>query len=71
MLAIKHALANYRKIWKNSQHFRVKSDNTTAIAYVSNMGGIAGLDKLCAHKSIRTLLSSTWMLFKVGSCFCV
>ena len=27
--------------------------------------------KLCAHKSFKTLLISTWMLFKVVSCFCV
>ena len=40
LLAIKHALVNYRKIWKNCPHIRVKSDNTTAIAYVNNMGGI-------------------------------
>ena len=27
--------------------------------------------KLRAHKSVKALLSSTWMLFKVASCFCV
>ena len=27
-------------MWKNSQHVRVKSENTTAIAYVNNMGGM-------------------------------
>ena len=27
-------------MWKNSQHTRVKSDNTTAIGYINNMGGI-------------------------------
>ena len=27
--------------------------------------------KLRARKSIKSLLSSTWMLFKVASCFCV
>ena len=27
-------------MWGNSQHIRVKSDNTTVIAYVNNMGGI-------------------------------
>ena len=40
LLAIKHALVNYRKMWGNSHHIRVKSENTTAIAYVNNMGGI-------------------------------
>ena len=27
--------------------------------------------KICAHKSVKTILSSTQMLFKVASCFCV
>ena len=27
-------------MWKNCQHTRVKSDNTTAIGYINNMGGI-------------------------------
>ena len=40
LLAIKNALVNYRKMWKNCQHTRVKSDNTTAIGYINNMGGI-------------------------------
>ena len=40
LLAIKHALVNYRKMGGNSHHIRVKSENTTAIAYVNNMGGI-------------------------------
>ena len=45
LLAIKYALVNYRKMWKNSQHIRVKSDSTTAIAYVNNMGGIVSNSK--------------------------
>ena len=40
LLAIKHGLINHRKMWKNSQHIRVKSDSTTALAYGNNMGGI-------------------------------
>ena len=26
LLAVKHALINYRKMWENSQHIQVKSD---------------------------------------------
>ena len=32
LLAIKHALVNYTKMWKKCQHIRLKSDNTTAMA---------------------------------------
>ena len=38
LLTTKHALVNYKKMWKNSKHNRVKSDNTTAIAYVNKVG---------------------------------
>ena len=34
-------------MWKNSQHIRVKSDNTAALAYVNNMGCI--VSKTCNH----------------------
>ena len=40
LLAIKHALVNYKKMCGKSQHIRVKSDNITTVAYVNNMGGI-------------------------------
>ena len=34
LLTIKHTLVNYKEMWKKCQHIRVKSENTTAIAYV-------------------------------------
>ena len=40
LLAIKYALVNCRKMWGNSDHIRVKSENTIAKACVNNMGGI-------------------------------
>ena len=33
------ALNRYYKSWKGSRHIRIKSDNTTAIAYLNNIGG--------------------------------
>ena len=38
LLAIKHALVNYRKMWENSTFKWNLIYNTTAIAYVNNMG---------------------------------
>ena len=38
LLAIKHALVNYRKMWENSIFKWKLIYNTTAIAYVNNMG---------------------------------
>ena len=33
------ALNRYYESWKGSRHIRIKSDNSTAIAYLNNMGG--------------------------------
>ena len=33
------ALNRYYESWNGSRHIRIKSDNTTAIAYLNNMGG--------------------------------
>ena len=30
----------YEDIWKGSKHVRIKSDNTTAISYINNAGGL-------------------------------
>ena len=40
--AVFSALNRYYKSWKGSRHIKIKSDNTTAIAYLNNMGGEGG-----------------------------
>ena len=37
--AIHLAIRAYSNLWKGCKHIRIKSDITTAIAYVNNMGG--------------------------------
>ena len=37
--AILKAIQGYHLYWQGRKHIRIKSDNTTAIAYVNNMGG--------------------------------
>ena len=49
LLAIKHAVMIYENIWKGSKHIRIKSDNTTPISYINNMGGI--VSDSCNHLS--------------------
>ena len=49
MLAIKHALVNYREMREKCQHISLKSDNTTAIAYVNHMRGI--VSNSCNHSA--------------------
>ena len=38
--AIHVAIKAYSNLWKRCKHIRIRSDNTTAIAYVNNMGGL-------------------------------
>ena len=38
--AIYLAIKAYRSSWEGCKHIRVRSDNTTAIAYINNMGGL-------------------------------
>ena len=38
--AIFLAVRDYQRYWRWSRHIQMKSDNTIAIAYVNNMGGI-------------------------------
>ena len=37
--AIYYGIKSYRKEWIGAKHLRIRSDNTTAIAYINNMGG--------------------------------
>ena len=37
--AIYLAVKSYRRYWMGKKHIQVKLDNTTAIAYINNMGG--------------------------------
>ena len=37
--AIHLAIKAYSNLWKGCKHIRIRSDNTTAIAHVNNMGG--------------------------------
>ena len=39
----------YEYVWKGCKHIRIKSDNTTAISYINNMGGI--VSDSCNHLS--------------------
>ena len=39
----------YEDVWKGCKHIRIKSDNTTAISYINNMGGI--VSDSCNHLS--------------------
>ena len=34
------AIKAYSNLWKDCKHIRVRSENTTVIAYVNNMGGL-------------------------------
>ena len=43
MLAIKFALHSFKEKRKNT-HVKILSDNMTAVAYISNMGGTKSLD---------------------------
>ena len=38
--AIHLAIKAYNNLWKGCKNIRIRSDNTTAIEYVSNMGGL-------------------------------
>ena len=49
LLALKHAVTNYKDVWKGCKHIKIKSDNTTAISYMNNMGGI--VSDSCNHLS--------------------
>ena len=40
LYAIKHAITNYREMWQGCKLIRIRSNNTTAIAYIHNMGKI-------------------------------
>ena len=61
--AIHLAIKAYSNLWKGCKHIRIRSDNTTAIAYVSNMGGLvsSSCDRLA--KEIWTYCSkrNTWL----------
>ena len=37
--AIFLAVKSYRRYWLGKKHVQVKSDNTTAVAHINNMGG--------------------------------
>ena len=45
--AIYLAVIAYRHSWEFCKHIRVRSDNTTAIAYINNMGGL--VSNSCSH----------------------
>ena len=47
MKAIYLAIKAYKSSWKGCKHIRIKSDNTTAIAYINNMGGM--VSNSCNH----------------------
>ena len=53
LLATKHVVMNYEDIWKGCKCIRKKSDNTTGIAYINNMGGIV-------HDSCNHLSKTIW-----------
>ena len=38
--AIRLAIKAYSYLWKGCKHIRMRSDNTTEIAYVNSMGGL-------------------------------
>ena len=38
--AIYLAITAYRNSWAGCKHIRIRSDNTNAIAYINNMGGL-------------------------------
>ena len=56
LLSIKHAVMIYEDIWKDCKHIRIKSDNTTAISYVNNKGGIVS-------DSYNYLSNTIWYYF--------
>ena len=45
--AIYLAIKAYRSSWEGCKHIRIRSDNTTAIAYINNMGGL--VSNSCNH----------------------
>ena len=45
--AIYLAIIAYRNSWEVCKHIRIRSDNTTAIAYINNMGGL--VSNSCNH----------------------
>ena len=47
MKAIYLAIKAYRSSWEGCKHIRIRSDNTTAIAYFNNMGGL--VSNSCNH----------------------
>ena len=51
--AIHLAIKAYSYLWKGCKHIRIRSDNTTAIAYVNNMGGLVS-------SSCDRLAKETW-----------
>ena len=61
--AIHLAIKTYSNLWKGCKHIRIRSDNTTAVANVNNMGGLvcSSCDRLT--KEIWTYCSerNTWL----------
>ena len=60
LLALKHAVTIYEDVWKGCKHIKIKSDNTTAISYMNNMGVIVSyscnyLSKTIWYYSINSL----------------
>ena len=45
--AINFAIKAYKSSWEGCKHIRIRSDNTTAIAYFNNMGGL--VSNSCNH----------------------
>ena len=38
LLAAKHSIIDCQEIWQGCKHIRIRSDNTTAIGHINNMG---------------------------------
>ena len=58
------AFNRYYRSWKGSRHIRIKSDNTTAIVYLNNMG------VLCLKSAIYCLRKYGTSVMKMDADFC-
>ena len=61
------AFNRYYRSWKGSRHIRIKSDNTTAIVYLNNMGGSVSEKCNILSKKIRDLFNENgcWFLLSM------
>ena len=61
--AIHLAIKAYSNLWKGCKHIRIRSDNTTAIAYVNNMEGLvsSSCDRLAIEMWTYCSERNTWL----------